>query len=639
MVKIIEDKRVTSVVDIPRKDNNTDDYFGIDNYSKGIADFIRYSRTPITIAIQGEWGSGKTSLMNYVHDDLCGPEKKFDSIWLNTWEDSVLVQDRNTLMVIISNILNKTIKAIEQSVRVAEIADDNKSKEQVGKIKKNLNKARDFLNRNMPLVTEVTKFGLGQIGFEATSMIDIATQTLGNYNETKKNEELEQNEDNTRDINNGDIILNIRELRESLEIAICKSLEINPNKKGFIFFIDDLDRLEPSIAVDILEVLKNVFNIEHCIFLIAIDYEVVVKGLKAKFGEMDRKNEREFRFFFDKIIQVPFTMPVTEYKINDFLMRSLEDISYFEELRYEDTQLEKFKQKMSDIVELSVGKNPRALKRLINSLSLLKIINKNIGKNVQESYEEIVFFALVSIQTAYPKIYDLLKTEPCFDKWNKETVNLFVRKNNNNLQVLEIVKQHSEILSWEEVLELICEDIYLERNFSAIRDILKIILEEIPSEKLQLLGNIIQDTLPLTGLTDVSEEVIISQDQTMMSLRRKHQTVFRRNILEVEQKCRICDISNIELLRTGHIKPWFQSSSEERMDINNGIVFCANHDTLFDKGYISFDENGRILISQKLDEESKRNLNINSKITIQVKVSQEKYMKWHRENIFLSNKY
>ena len=50
-----------------------------------------------------------------------------------------------------------------------------------------------------------------------------------------------------------------------------------------------------------------------------IDYDIVVKGLESKFGPKTDENEREFRSFFDKIIQVPFSMPTGTYDIENFL--------------------------------------------------------------------------------------------------------------------------------------------------------------------------------------------------------------------------------------------------------------------------------------------------------------------------------
>lgn len=632
MVNNLEVHRVTSVIDNPRKSNETEDYFGIDNYSKGITEFVRYSRTPLTIAIQGEWGSGKTSLMNYVNNELCGFDKSFESIWLNTWEHSILVQDKNTVLVVIENILEKTIDTIEQSIRLESNQDNNEHQKEISKVKKSLERAKMFLQRNKLALAELAKLGLDKMGVEATPLIDMATLTLGNYAEgTTQEDNSEKDKDNEEDVRNDGNVSNIKDLRESLESAISSSLVINPSKKGYIFFIDDLDRLEPSTAVDILEVLKNLFNIKNCIFLLAIDYEVVVKGLQAKFGEMDEDNEREFRFFFDKIIQVPFTMPVTEYKINDFLMNSLDEISYFDKLKYEDSELERFKQKMSGIVELSIGKNPRSLKRLINSVSLLKIINSNLGKIVNESYEEIVFFALVSIQTAYPKIYELLKVEPCFAKWNKSVLTLFMRKNNKNLEVTDLTKHESDELSWHDVLEITCEHFYLDSKYSSIKNIFEIILEEIPLSERHLLGDVIKSTLPLTGLTDVSND---SPTLIISKANRINQAYWRRTVLREEKKCKICDIADKSLLNVSHIKPLSLSSEEEQVDINNSIVFCPNHHMVFDRGYISFDDDGQVIFSSLLDEIHKSSLNIGNAKKVELNEHQKKYIKWHRENIY-----
>ena len=71
-----------------------------------------------------------------------------------------------------------------------------------------------------------------------------------------------------------------------------------------------MDRIEPKDAVLVLELLKNIFSIPNCVFVLAIDYQVVVKGLEHKFGKRTDENEWEFRAFFDKIIQLPFMMPM-----------------------------------------------------------------------------------------------------------------------------------------------------------------------------------------------------------------------------------------------------------------------------------------------------------------------------------------
>ena len=60
------------------------------------------------------------------------------------------------------------------------------------------------------------------------------------------------------------------------------------------------------------------------------------------------------------------------------------------------------------------------------------------------------------------------------------------------------------------------------------------------------------------------------------------------------------------------------------------------HDALFDKGLISFDDNGKILISKELNEEEQALVNINEDSCISiVSDKQKKYIKYHRENIFI----
>ncbi|WP_374720775.1 HNH endonuclease [Peribacillus tepidiphilus] len=82
------------------------------------------------------------------------------------------------------------------------------------------------------------------------------------------------------------------------------------------------------------------------------------------------------------------------------------------------------------------------------------------------------------------------------------------------------------------------------------------------------------------------------------------------------------------------MKQWSQSNHQERLDSNSGLLLCPNYDALFDKGYISFKDDGTILISSSLDDTSKLFLNINDKLKIRMNEIQQQYMKWHRFRLF-----
>ncbi len=128
--------------------------------------------------------------------------------------------------------------------------------------------------------------------------------------------------------------------------------------------------------------------------------------------------------------------------------------------------------------------------------------------------------------------------------------------------------------------------------------------------------------------------VLEKTEKELITKARIGQSIFKRELLVDEKKCKLCGVSDERFLVASHIKPWSQSNHKERLDVNNGLLLCPNHDALFDKGYISFKDDGAILISISLDESTKVFLNINETMNIRMNNSQQQYMKWHRENIF-----
>ena len=95
----------TTISDEPRNGINEEDQFGLSAYEKGLEAFLRGAETPITIALQGEWGSGRTSLMNVLHDNLCGEDDKYGeyfSVWINTWEYTLMRDSSDALKQILN---------------------------------------------------------------------------------------------------------------------------------------------------------------------------------------------------------------------------------------------------------------------------------------------------------------------------------------------------------------------------------------------------------------------------------------------------------------------------------------------------------------------------------------------------------
>jgi len=452
----------SSITDIPRNVSfGEKDTFGIEPFENGLTTFIKSTNTPITIALQGEWGSGKTSLMNSLKENLSnGENADFHSVWLNTWEYALMKDANSTLLDILTGLIKETSKISK--------ADETQTKKLVNKL-----------------------LGVGKTAFKfaakqaANKVVDGSSEIVDGF--------FESNGDST-----------ISEVRSELEDMIAHCIE-KDNKEGFIFFIDDLDRIDPPVAVQLLELLKNIFTLKNCIFILAIDYDVVIKGLEPKFGKLSEHNEREFRSFFDKIIQVPFSMPVTSYRIDDFLKESLVTTNY---LKQEFADNKDFIAKLSEISSLTVGSNPRALKRLLNSLSLIRCINatKNLSEendNLDSELDLLINFSLVSIQIAYPPVYRLLSIFSGFDKWNENVALQMNLKPLDDVSIQKLSKSEEFDEEWEQVLFRLCEnDHYLKRKALNISRLLNS-LKEIITEKGEDIEDIIGSVISLSSVTNL----------------------------------------------------------------------------------------------------------------------------------------
>ena len=125
-------------------------------------------------------------------------------------------------------------------------------------------------------------------------------------------------------------------------------------------------------------------------------------------------------------------------------------------------------------------------------------------------------------------------------------------------------------------------------------------------------------------------------DKEIISTQRLEQNAFRKKLLKKwNRKCIVTGIDVENVLRASHIKAYSECDRDEKYDINNGLLLSANIDALFDRHLISFDEDGKLLVSKKLTLEQREALGIAGSICIRFSNKQLYYMNFHR-TIFLS---
>lgn len=451
----------TLLIDNPL-DHEQPDLLGINDYQEALIECLKTSDMPISIALQGEWGSGKTSLMNNLKYHLCQDQDNkiapFYCVCINAWQFSL--SSASSIQI--------TIDILQSAII------------QIGNVKK---ANSDLVNKTLDTLKTIKAVFLPIAKVVAEETAGLAAKTFLNSSEFGKNIEKAAVNSIAEQFKNKDPL--IIQLKDNIEKLINQIISSESNdasnidKKGFIFFIDDLDRIDPVLSVKILELFKNIFNIEKCVFLLAIDYDIIVQGLKPMFGELTPENEAKFNLYFDKLIQLSVSMPVQNYNIEMFLQDALLKSKFFDQNELDDNRL---LQEIVYYAQLLIGNNPRLLKRLINSLSVINhIITIKLNHSEQDNdiyideekleYDsdlwsfqksKTLIFALTCIQIAFPQIYNILSAAPNFIAWDKslaEDLQISITEST----ISPAIKNEWQITSdWEVILYKFC----INKNFS-----------------------------------------------------------------------------------------------------------------------------------------------------------------------------
>jgi predicted restriction endonuclease len=103
--------------------------------------------------------------------------------------------------------------------------------------------------------------------------------------------------------------------------------------------------------------------------------------------------------------------------------------------------------------------------------------------------------------------------------------------------------------------------------------------------------------------------------------------------------CAVTGVDIPELLRASHAKPWAECASDsDRLNVYNGFLLSANIDALFDKGLVSFSDEGAMLLSQKIAPHRFKAAGIGPDISLRwIDGKHLPFLRWHREHLFEKN--
>lgn len=375
--------------------------------------------TPLTIGVYGSWGSGKTSFLKMVESKLLDSDKKIQPIWFNAWKYD---KEEDLWAALIQTILEQ-IKVVGSPVRRLKV------RFQIWKMGLDFHSGalsifKQLLSPLLRLSLIVIAIGfvlswdttaisswiesipwLSEIPYigtllEATIKILIVTLVS-----------LLSNPEAAVALTDDQLRLDFGKLRKKHDyrehIAFLEQfsdefqsiIEITSNENPTVIIIDDLDRCMPEKAVQVLETIKLFLDVKNCVFLLAVDRDVVEQAVLSKYKHLvdyiQRNPTAADAFptlrgedYFDKIVQLPIPLPnLSDENIVEFIKKLCGDEALLTEL--------------APLFAAGIPANPRKVKRVILFFDYIYRIAKAKDKKLHPA----LLAKLIIIQMQYRQLY------------------------------------------------------------------------------------------------------------------------------------------------------------------------------------------------------------------------------------------
>lgn len=368
----------------------TDDFGLYTTFVEGIAEEIRQSQAPKTIAITGYWGSGKTSVLAQLYAQLFGenpPSIKgeaannsnrvnphYQGVWFEAWRYQHDPQPIIALMHTMRQSFSQKRKLFDEAGKIASVS----------------------------MVAGLSVFD-GVIKALSAGMIS-GLDKIPSIGEKYEKENL-LSQLSTDQLNNA--------LSTAIDHLLTNLPDIPKTDKKCIIFIDDLDRCDATTAKKLLEGIKVHLNLENCIFVIAIDPAQLEASFKLEHaqlrntGNIQDVSNHDATEYLEKLCQDAHRLPIaSQQNIADFVANNLNKIFTNEHNKYSDI-IAAIKAELERQNYLPA--NPRRLKMICNRLAAF--ISKTTNEQQNQVHAQSLLF-LANTYVSYREVYEMLSVCP-----------------------------------------------------------------------------------------------------------------------------------------------------------------------------------------------------------------------------------
>jgi len=325
----------------------------VDDQERDFLEFGRYltplesllsnpdTETPFTVGIFGPWGSGKTSLLRLLESKLNTYEDRFVCVRFNPW---IYRHEPNLLLPLLHTL------------------HDSLDRQGAGRFKESAKR-----------IAEV----LACVG--ANVLLKALTLSTSVDDLEKLEARYRQAHDRVESP--------MRRLREALQKEADLVAE---NNSKLVLFVDDLDRCEPHQIVDLLEATKLFFDLRHVFLILALDQEVVERGIEIRYEKFRFAEGRARAIgaeYLEKMVQLPLQLfPLFRPQVGQFL----------DKLVLSET-VQPYKRLLTELLE----PNPRKIKRILNTFTVIS----HVAQTVDQSLQGEDLLRLVVLQVQSPDLF------------------------------------------------------------------------------------------------------------------------------------------------------------------------------------------------------------------------------------------
>ncbi len=340
-------------------------HFNFNIYADSLSKIIfnNENKTPFTIAINGKWGSGKSTLMKTLKKKLedesgIDDNRKIKTVWFDAWKYS---ECDSMFSALICEILGE----MERQGYLSKL----KAKSLFGLQRVNV----------LKIMSDTAKMlSAGELEPE-----------FENWVGKKAYEEKLSFYDLFQDY-----------MKEILQTFVLEKTDgIYTDKEGvLVIFIDDLDRCPPGNITAVLESINLFLDQEGCFFIIGTDISIIAKAIEAKYKDVEDFSGIEY---IKKIIQLKFDLPLLkENDIESFMQNELQV----------DSKLDEY----LDIIVKGLKKNQREIIRFLNTMNLMRILgtsleNKEVAHETKFVYNEELTIKWNILDFSSPPFIDEIK--------------------------------------------------------------------------------------------------------------------------------------------------------------------------------------------------------------------------------------